>query len=89
MAESTHNPNGQPASTDTVYGMPAYADRAAAVNEVHARPHLMIQAPRQMSEPPGQRHRDDRSHQVYKRLNKVVSHQLCPWSYDDFWCTRR
>lgn len=48
MTESTHNPNGQPASTDTVYGMPAYADRAAAVNEVHARPHLMIQAPRQM-----------------------------------------
>ena len=45
MAESTHNPNGQPASTDTVYGMPAYPDRAVAVNEVHARPHLMIQAP--------------------------------------------
>ena len=30
----------------TVYGMPAYADRAAAVGEVHARPHLLIQAPR-------------------------------------------
>lgn len=30
----------------TVYGMQALADRAAAVNEVHARPHLLIQAPR-------------------------------------------
>lgn len=35
----------QPAPTATVYGMPAYADRAAAVGEVHARPHLLIQAP--------------------------------------------
>lgn len=33
----------QPASTATVYGMPAYADRAAAAGEVHARPHLLIQ----------------------------------------------
>ncbi|MDT7526872.1 DUF3422 family protein [Pseudidiomarina sp. GXY010] len=32
--------------TATVYGMPAYADRAAAVGEVHARPHLLLQAPR-------------------------------------------
>ncbi len=30
----------------TVYGMPAYADRAAAVGEVHARPHLLIEPPR-------------------------------------------
>ncbi|MQA54750.1 DUF3422 family protein [Pseudomonas piscis] len=29
-----------------VYGMPAHADRALAVDEVHARPHLLIQAPR-------------------------------------------
>ena len=36
----------QPALLPTVYGMPAYADRAAAVGEVHARPHLLIQAPR-------------------------------------------
>ena len=36
----------QPALTATVYGMPAYTDRAAAVGEVHARPHLLIQAPR-------------------------------------------
>jgi uncharacterized membrane-anchored protein len=36
----------QPASTATVYGMPAYADRAAAVGEVHARPHVLIKAPR-------------------------------------------
>ena len=36
----------QPALTATVYGMPAYADRAAAVGEVHSRPHLLIQAPR-------------------------------------------
>ena len=31
-----------------VYGMPACAGRAEAVAEVHARPHLMIQAPRGM-----------------------------------------
>ena len=36
----------QPTPTATVYGMPAYTDRAAAVGEVHARPHLLIQAPR-------------------------------------------
>ncbi|CAO3313280.1 DUF3422 family protein [Pseudomonas asiatica] len=35
-----------PAFQTTVYGMQALADRAAAVNEVHARPHLLIQAPR-------------------------------------------
>ncbi|MGK8437333.1 DUF3422 family protein [Ectopseudomonas hydrolytica] len=29
-----------------VYGMQAYADRAVAVGEVHARPHLLIKAPR-------------------------------------------
>ncbi|MBK3481265.1 hypothetical protein JJD73_06950 [Pseudomonas fluorescens] len=33
----------QPTPTATVYGMPAYADRAAAVGEVHARPHLLLQ----------------------------------------------
>lgn len=33
------------ATAATVYGMPAHADRNAAVGEVHARPHLMIQAP--------------------------------------------
>ena len=36
----------QPTPTATVYGMPAYADRAAAVGEVHARPHLLLEAPR-------------------------------------------
>mgnify|MGYP003653562592 FL=1 len=36
----------QPTPTATVYGMPAYADRAAAVGEVHARPHLLFEAPR-------------------------------------------
>lgn len=30
----------------TVYGMPAHVDRDAAVGGVHARPHLLIQAPR-------------------------------------------
>lgn len=35
-----------PSPTTTVYGMPAFADRAAAVDEVHARPHLLLQAPR-------------------------------------------
>nr|WP_256581260.1 MULTISPECIES: DUF3422 family protein [unclassified Pseudomonas] len=30
----------------SVYGMQAHAGRALAVNEVHARPHLLIQAPR-------------------------------------------
>ena len=39
----------QPAPTATVYGMPAYADRAAAVGEVHARPHLLIQAPQHIA----------------------------------------
>lgn len=29
-----------PAPTAIVYGMPAYVDLAAAVDEVHARPHL-------------------------------------------------
>ena len=29
-----------------VYGMPACADRAAAVDEVHARPHPLLQPPR-------------------------------------------
>ena len=28
-----------------VYGMPAHADRRAAVEEVHARPHLLTQSP--------------------------------------------
>ena len=36
----------QPALTATVYGMPAYTDRAAAVGEVHARPHPLLQPPR-------------------------------------------
>ncbi len=35
----------QPTPTATVYGMPAYTDRAAAVGEVHARPHLLISGP--------------------------------------------
>lgn len=34
-----------PAPTAIVYGMPAYVDLAAAVDEVHARPHLLLQAP--------------------------------------------
>ena len=41
-----HMTNAQSTPADTVYGMPAYIDRAAAVGEVHARPHLLIQAPR-------------------------------------------
>jgi hypothetical protein len=40
-----HMTNAQSTPADTVYGMPAYIDRAAAVGEVHARPHLLIQAP--------------------------------------------
>ncbi|AHE47465.1 TPA: DUF3422 family protein [Klebsiella quasipneumoniae subsp. quasipneumoniae] len=32
-------------SPETVYGMPAHKDRTAAVNEVHARPHLLITSP--------------------------------------------
>lgn len=34
-----------PASFADVYGMLAYADRAVAVNEVHSRPHLLLEAP--------------------------------------------
>ena len=30
----------------TIYGMLAHADRAAAVDEVHARPHPLLQPPR-------------------------------------------
>ena len=37
---------GSTPETTTVYGMPAYADRAAAVDEVHARPHPLLQPPR-------------------------------------------
>ena len=37
---------GSTPETTTVYGMPAYADRAAAVGEVHARPHPLLQPPR-------------------------------------------
>ena len=37
---------GSTPETATVYGMPAYADRAAAVDEVHARPHPLLQPPR-------------------------------------------
>ncbi len=40
------NATAEPTHTATVYGMPAYADRDAAVGEVHARPHLLIEAPR-------------------------------------------
>lgn len=47
MKESSSvNTSPQSASTATVYGMLAHADRAAAVGEVHARPHLLIEAPR-------------------------------------------
>ena len=47
MKEPANIPvTAQPAPTATVYGMPAHADRAVAVDEVHARPHLLIQAPR-------------------------------------------
>ena len=35
---------GSTPETATVYGMPA--DRAAAVDEVHARPHPLLQPPR-------------------------------------------
>lgn len=34
--------------TAMVYGMPAYIDRAAAIDEVHACPYLLIQAPREL-----------------------------------------
>ena len=44
--EVTSTTTAQSDPKTTVYGMPAYADRAAAVAEVHARPHLLIQAPR-------------------------------------------
>ena len=37
---------GSTPGTATVYGMLAHADRAAAVGEVHARPHPLLQAPR-------------------------------------------
>ncbi|HRQ58617.1 MAG TPA: hypothetical protein PLN31_14480 [Azoarcus taiwanensis] len=37
---------GSTPEATTVYGMPAYADRAAAVDEVHARPHPLLQPPR-------------------------------------------
>ena len=37
---------GSTPEATTVYGMPAYADRAAAVGEVHARPHPLLQPPR-------------------------------------------
>jgi len=46
---SVHTPP-RGASAATVYGMPAHVDRAAAVGEVHARPHLLIQAPRGLSQ---------------------------------------
>jgi uncharacterized membrane-anchored protein len=36
----------QQTMSETVYGMLAHPDRAAAVGEIHARPHLLIQAPR-------------------------------------------
>lgn len=36
----------RPTASTSVYGMPAHAGRALAVDEVHARPHLLIQAPR-------------------------------------------
>ncbi|HBP5919947.1 DUF3422 family protein [Pseudomonas aeruginosa] len=42
---NTNTTTEQPVPTATVYGMPAYPDRAAALGEVHARPHLLIQAP--------------------------------------------
>ena len=35
-------------TTESVNGMPAYIDRAAAVGEVHSRPHLLIDAPRSL-----------------------------------------
>lgn len=38
----------QTSSTAFVYGMPAHADRVRAVGEVHARPPLLIQAPRNL-----------------------------------------
>ncbi|MDH0686453.1 DUF3422 family protein [Achromobacter animicus] len=37
-----------PGLAANVYGMPTYEDRAAALGEVHARPHLLIQAPRSL-----------------------------------------
>lgn len=40
------NTTPQLVTASAVYGMRAYADRAVAVGEVHARPHLLIQAPR-------------------------------------------
>lgn len=38
--------NDTTAAVTRVYGMPAHAGRTLAVDEVHARPHLLVQAPR-------------------------------------------
>ena len=37
---------GRTPEATIVYGTPAYADRVAAVDEVHARPHPLLQPPR-------------------------------------------
>ena len=37
---------GSTPEATTVYGMPTYADRAAAVDESHAGPHPLLQPPR-------------------------------------------
>lgn len=42
------NKTPEAAMTSMVYGMPVYVDRAAAIDEVHAYPHLLIQAPREL-----------------------------------------
>lgn len=42
------NKTAESSPIDTVYGMPAHTDRAEAVDEVHARPHLLLEPPRSL-----------------------------------------
>ena len=42
MSEEGNAPNDGP----TVYGMASYEHRCVAIDEVHARPYLLIEAPR-------------------------------------------
>lgn len=37
---------GDPTSSSAVYGMPSYENRRVAIDEVHARPYLLIDSPR-------------------------------------------
>ena len=42
LSEAGSAPNGG----STVYGMPTYENRRVAIDEVHARPYLLIESPR-------------------------------------------